>query len=258
MIPARLHSLAAGVLVDTDPVVAVRAAAAAGWPATGIWFDPDSWTAQRTRDLRRVLDDTGIVALDIEPIIVGTATDPTDALIDAGAELGARFVLFTSLSDDWPMVTERFARACDLAAAASMSVVCEFLPIFPLATLDRALDIVQSAGRPNAGVLIDGLHLRSAGLTPAALARIDPAMFPYIQVCDAAATTPTDRGELVDEARHGRSWPGEGGLPVEDLMTVIGDVPVSYEVRSRVDRERFPDPFDRAAHGWTSIAHLRS
>lgn len=253
----RLHSLAAGVLVDVEPEVAVRAAADAGWPACGIWFDPATWTARRTSEVRRILDDTGTTALDIEPIIVGSRTDPTDALIEAGAALGARFVLFTSVSDDWPVVTERFARACDRAAPAGITVVCEFLPIFPLATLDRALSIVRSVERPNAGVLVDNLHLRSAGLTPAALDGLDPALLPYLQVCDAPLEAPQDPVALVTEARDGRLWPGEGALPIDELLAAVPGVPLSYEVRSSTDRERFADPRERAAHGWAAVAHLR-
>ena len=124
-------------MIDIPPADVVSAAAAAGWPACGIWFDPDVWTDAGEREIRRRLDDTGVVPLDIEPIIVAPGPDPTDRLVQAAAALGARFILFTSRVGDWPLVIERFGRACDLAAAADprITVVYEFLPIFPLATI---------------------------------------------------------------------------------------------------------------------------
>ena len=134
-------------MIEHPPEVVVSAAAAAGWPACGIWYDPETWSAVRRREVRNRLDDTGVVALDIEPIIVGPGADPTDGIVEAARALDARFILFTSRIDDWSTVIDRFGRACDLAAPAGITVVCEFLPIFPLATLADAARVVASAGR---------------------------------------------------------------------------------------------------------------
>ena len=66
---ARLLSLAAGVQLDVAPADMVSVASAAGWPAVGIWFDGKTWSDATSREVRRRLDDTGVIALDIEPII---------------------------------------------------------------------------------------------------------------------------------------------------------------------------------------------
>lgn len=254
----RLHSIAAGVMIDVAAEVAVAAAAAAGWPAAGIWFDRATWSPARQRALQRVLDGEGIVALDIEPIIIGPHGDDAEAIVEAGAALGARNVLFTSRIDG-PIVVERFALACDLAAQAGMTVACEFLPMMAIDSLAKALDIVRCADRPNGGVLVDNLHLRSVGSTPADIARVaaaDPALFPYVQIADAPAAAPEGMPALIDEALNGRWWPGEGDLPVDDLLAALPDIPISYEVRSSWLRERFPDPVARAEYGWSRVAHL--
>ena len=65
----RLRSLAAGVQIDVAPADMVTVAHDAGWPAVGIWFDGKTWTNETSREVRRRLDDTGVIALDIEPII---------------------------------------------------------------------------------------------------------------------------------------------------------------------------------------------
>ena len=66
---ARLLSLAAGVQPDVAPPDMVTVAHDAGWPAVGIWFDGKTWTDSTSREVRQRLDNTGVVALDIEPII---------------------------------------------------------------------------------------------------------------------------------------------------------------------------------------------
>ena len=43
---------------------------------------------------------------------------------------------------------------------------------------------------------------------------IDPSLFRYAQICDAAPGMPTDAPELIREARTGRLLPGEGVLPL--------------------------------------------
>lgn len=245
-------------MIEFDPEVTVAAAAAAGWPACGIWFDPATWTPQRTAEVRRVLDGEGIVALDIEPIIVGPDGDPADALVEVGAELGARFVLFTSRSGDMAHVTSRFAHACDRAAESGMTVVCEFLPMLPLSSIEIAVQIVRDADRPNGAVLIDNLHLRTSGELPSVIGRYDRELFPYVQIADAPLIAPVGAAERYDEALNGRTWPGEGELPVAEVLAAIPNVPISYEVRSKWMRDTFPDPVDRARHGWSAIAPLRS
>ena len=260
MFDGRLLSLAAGVMIDIDPVRAVSAAAAAGWPACGVWFEPTVWGASHERDIRRRLDDCGLVVLDVEAIIVGVEVDPTDRLIDTAVALGAKFVLFTSRTDDWAEVMSRFERACDRAAQAdpSLKVVYEFLPAFPIGSLDDAVRIVTESARPNAGVLVDNLHLRSCGRTPHDLLRFDPHLFPYLQIADAPLAVPDGPEALLHEAREARRWPGDGELPIRELLLSVPAVPVSFEVRSAVDRTTFADPVDRARFGWNRVMEYRA
>jgi sugar phosphate isomerase/epimerase len=196
--------------------------------------------------VRRRLDDTGLVALDIEPVILGPDGDPGDRLIDVAAEIGARHVLVASRWDDPVVVTERFAALCDRAAPHDITVVLEFLPIFGIRTLTEAVAIVIEAARPNGGVLVDTLHLARSGGSPADLVTVDPALLPYLQVADAPATVPVDLASLVDEARYGRLLAGDGVLPIREVTEAVPSVPLSFELRSRALHQTYPDPEDRA------------
>ena len=96
MTGGRLVSLAAGTVLDLDPAATVDAAAEAGFRAAGIWFESGSWTATTTAAVAARLGATGLVALDIEPVILGRDLDRGDAIVDVAGELGIRHVLVAS------------------------------------------------------------------------------------------------------------------------------------------------------------------
>ena len=243
----RLLSLAAGTILDVAPHEAPHVAAAAGWPAVGMWFDAATWTDKTSTSVSAALRDTGVVALDIEPVIFSPDGDPGEALIDAAAAIGARHVLVASRLAVSSAVVERFGALCDRAVAANITLVLEFLPIFAIRTLAEALTVVSHAGRANAGVLVDTLHLARSGAAPADLMAIDPAWLPYLQLADAPVVPQdaTVRG-LLHEAIDARLLPGEGGLPLVEVLRMVPQVPVSVELRSAVLRSTYVDPVERA------------
>lgn len=244
----RLLSLAAGVQLDVAPADMVTVAHDAGWPAVGIWFDGKTWTDSMSREVRQRLDDTGVIALDIEPIIPSEeGNDFAEQLIEAAAVIGARHILFTSRLKDQARTTARYQEVCEMARPHGIKVVCEFLPIFPLNTLSMAAEIVATANVSNGGVLIDNLHLSRSGSSVEEVSGMPRELFPYLQICDAPAERPVDFGALLDEALNGRLCPGEGSLPIAELLRAVPAVPLSFEVRSKFLRD-ITDPVERAKH----------
>jgi sugar phosphate isomerase/epimerase len=110
-----------------------------------------------------------------------------------------------------------------------------------------AAEIVATANVTNGGVLIDNLHLSRSGSSVEEVSGMPRELFPYLQICDASSTRPTDFGGLFDEALNGRLCPGEGSLPIGELLQVIPNVPLSFEVRSKFLRD-ITDPVERAKH----------
>lgn len=244
----RLLSLAAGVQPDVAPADMVSVASAAGWPAVGIWFDGKTWTNSTSREVRRRLDDTGVIALDIEPIIPSEdGNDFAEQLIEAAAVIGARHILFTSRLKDRVRTTDRYQQVCEMARPHGIKVVCEFLPIFPLSTLSMAAEIVENSRATNGGVLIDNLHLSRSGSSVEEVLVMPTELFPYLQICDAPVERPGDFGGLLDEALNGRLCPGEGSLPIAELLKAVPNVPLSFEVRSKFLRD-IADPVERAKY----------
>lgn len=245
----RLLSLAAGTVLDVGPADAVEVAAAAGWPAVGLWFDARSWTDATTRDVAARLAATGVRALDVEPVILGRGDDGGERLVDAAAALGVPYVLMASGGADHDRVATRLGELCVHADrhAPGVRIVLEFLPIFSVRTLDEAVAVVRRVDHPAAAVLVDTLHLARSGGSPASLGRFEPSLLPYLQVADAPIDAPADLDGLRHEALHGRVLPGQGALPLVDALRALPGVPVSVELRSAELMERFPDPVARAA-----------
>ena len=244
--PDRLLSLAAGTVLDLQPPEVVDVAAAAGFGAVGVWYDPDSWSAARARDVSRRLDASGLVALDIEPVILGRSVDPGDAVIDAAAEIGARHVLVAGGPAEPAAVADRFGALCDRAMDAGTIVVLEFLPIFPVGSLAVATRIVEQAGRTNGAVLVDTLHLARSGGRPSDLRQVPGRLLPYLQVADAPRESPESIEALREEALYGRLLPGDGVLPLAETLEEVPGVPLSFELRSKALMATHPNPLDRA------------
>ncbi len=242
--PDRLLSLAAGVCPETDPAEFVTACAAAGWEACGIWFDADTWTETVASEVRTRLDDTGLTALDMEPVFVTPAGDHGERMIEAAAVVGAQNLLVVSRGVDDTAFTDRFGELCDLAAAHDIGCSLEFMAFMSVANLPQTLAVLDGTRRPNAHVLIDNLHLDRTGGTIADVARIEPGRLSYVQLCDAPANPPDD---LVTEALDERLLLGEGRLPIRELVDALpSHTALSMEIRSAALRSTFPDPTDRA------------
>jgi sugar phosphate isomerase/epimerase len=245
----RLLSLAAGTALDVSPPDLVDVAAAAGFPAVGVWFDATTFTTSVARQVRARLDHHGLLALDIEPIMLtaGDHQDHGEAIVDAAFEVGARHVLVASRQPDDGLVAARLAALAERCAGTEVVLVLEFLPALATRTLQQATSIVARVDHPNVRVLVDALHLARSGGTPADVAALPPGTVPYLQLCDAPAVlADTSPAGLIHEALHARLLPGEGDLPLQALLDAVPGVPVSFEQRSAPLRERHPDPVERA------------
>ncbi|MEM8902942.1 MAG: TIM barrel protein [Actinomycetota bacterium] len=245
----RLLSLAAGVTPElaADPLAFVTSAAESGWRATGVWHDPASWTDATTAAVRRRLDDTGLLPLDVEVIRLGPDGDTGDAVIDVALALGARNVLAISAFDDPGPTADRLGELCR-RAGPDLRVCLEFMRFTAVRTLADALDVVDRVGEANVGILVDQLHVHRSGTSFDEIAAADEHLFPYVQWCDAPAVPAgwTTR-EIIADALDARAVPGQGELPVHEFAALFDDaIPFSLEVRSRALRDGWPDPTERA------------
>jgi sugar phosphate isomerase/epimerase len=246
--PSRTLSLAHLTVLDTTPPELVTVAAAAGFRTVGIRLTATPSVGIPPYDclhegpmLRETLArmaDTGVTVLDTEflrfepdqPIGV------PDGFLEVSARLGAKHVLVMSAEPEEARTLDRFGELCDRAATYGLTVGLEFAVYTGVRTLAHAAELIARAKRPNASIIIDALHFSRSGGLPAHVRTVDPSLFRYAQLCDAGPDmpAPTDTPNLIREARTGRLLPGEGVLPLAELVAALpAGVPLAIEAPCR-------------------------
>lgn len=247
-----LLSLASGVLPEHPAETVAHAAAKSGFPAFGVRIQPAEWNERRARQLGALADNEGLVILDAE--VVWIQPGPIDPelfrLVELGIVMNARNLLVVSSDPDHAATADKFARICEHAAPTGIPVSLEFGRFTQVHDLGSALQIIEQSRQSNARLLIDPLHLSRSGGKVSDVAKIPRALFAYAQFCDAVAEQPPpeDFTAIREEALDGRVLPGEGSLPLAELLDAMPrGLPLSVELRSKWLREVYLDPVDRAA-----------
>ena len=238
-------SLAAGTILETQPLDCVEVAAAAGFDRVGVRIEPPVRPdARLVRELRSRLDASSCSVLDLEVVRLGVDETDEREYVDLAAALDAPYVLTISLEPDESATTARIAALADYGRAAGVRIIVEFMVFSAIPTLAAAVRIAEAA---DADVLVDALHLARSGGSLAELAVVESARLPYVQICDAPAAMLATPAACLHEAVHGRLVPGAGALPVRELIEAVApDTLLSIEVQS--DELSCLEPGERAAH----------
>lgn len=242
----RVWSLAHLSVLDATPPELVTVAAAAGFRKVGIRlsatpsvgvppYDMLGDTPMLRETLAR-LAATGVTVLDVEFLRFEPDLPQgiPEGFLETAARLGAQYVLVMSTEPLETRTLERFCELCERAQQYRLDVCLEFAIYTGVRTLADAARLVKRSGCSNASVLIDALHFSRSGGVPADIAGVDATLFKYAQICDAVATIPSESAELIREARGGRLLPGEGALPLRDLVAALpAEIPLAIEAPVR-------------------------
>jgi sugar phosphate isomerase/epimerase len=227
-------SLAHVSVLHTPPCELVALAAKIGYRAIGLALHPSypgspHYTlpagSAASREMQQRLSDEDVRVAAIEFAAIGEYFDPHDwaGLLDAASALNARSLNVRGDDRDRYRLTENFARLCELAMPLGIDVELEFMAWRQVATLDDALDVVIAAGQPNGGVLLDALHLWRSGGAALDVCAAPAGTLRSVQLCDAEHFPPTSMQARIQESRTGRLAPGEGALPLADLLAELPD-----------------------------------
>ncbi len=134
---------------------------------------------------------------------------------------------------------EGFAEFCDRAAESGLRVDLEFVPMWGVATLEDAWTIVRESGAENAGILLDMWHFFRGEPDMELLRKLPEGSITAVQLTDAAAAL--EGNDLFEDCLHYRRLPGQGELPVQEVMEILRD---KGGVQS-VGPEVFADELDR-------------
>lgn len=254
-------------MLDTTPPELVTVAAAAGFRTIGIRLTATPRVGLPPYDilhdgplLRETLlrlADTGVSVLDTE-FLRFEPEHPVgipEGFLEVSARLGAENVLVMSAEPEDARTIERFCELCDRAAAYGLHVCLEFAIYTGVRTLAHAAHVVAQSKRSNASVLIDALHFSRSGGIPAHIAHVDPALLRYAQICDASPDKPVDAPGLIREARTGRRLPGEGVLPLAELVAALpATAPLAVEAPCRAIADL--PAVERAKRAYLALAAL--
>jgi len=226
---AHLLSLHHLTMIEAHPLQLIDAAAAGGFDYCGIRLvaprpgDPlidIAGDKETVRQVDRRLKDSGVKLLDIEAIWLSpdTRVETLRQPLEVGASLGAAYVLVVGFDEDRSRLMDNFTALCDLAQPLGMNVVVEFITYCTIRSLPDARWLVEECGRTNTGILIDTLQFFRSGADPSDLDDVAPHHLHYLQICDGVGQSPPTVEARRYEARTDRRLPGQGELPVGELL----------------------------------------
>jgi sugar phosphate isomerase/epimerase len=176
----------------------------------------------------------------VPSITDGTFTDPNEATLDDCIDIahatGAGAINLVHMRGR-PTATnelaDAFATACARAAAEDLRLAIELLPGTGIPDLATAAAVVRAAGAPNGSVLLDTWHFARGGGT---LRDLDPQTVALIGAVQLSDRSP-DQDEQPYVPRRGRKVPGEGALPLVEMVAGVlaarPDLPIGVEVLSQ-------------------------
>lgn len=250
-------SLAHLTVLSLTPPQVVDAAARAGYEYVGLRITrvtPSEPLYDLARDralmseTKARLAATGVRVHDIELFRMDPSLGPKDfvAELDATAELGAQHIIAQLPDPDRGRATERFAKLCDLALTRNIFVSLEFPHWTETGNLTEAARVVRAVNRPNAGILIDMLHMCRSRSSLDELSSLPREWFRFAHLCDAPKEIPDTLQGIIRTARDERLFPGEGECGVRDILARMPqDIPYALEI-PRVTLTEALGPYETA------------
>lgn len=216
----------------TDPFGWLSAASAGGFGYTGVKIAPRPGEtmpallgdAGLRREFGAECRQAGIKLLNMGSLWLDGRVAPSDyaQALDIGAELGADYVIGISID---PELARRKADMLALAYMArerGMQLTIEFFAYSEIRNLREAIALTAGLDGGDIGVVFDALHFHRSGGVCADLSANDVRHIDYFQLCDAPLSLPAGM-TLSEEGRAARLFPGEGDIPLRDIMALLPD-----------------------------------
>jgi sugar phosphate isomerase/epimerase len=181
---------------------------------------------------KTALEETGIKLLDIELARIFDGMDPKryEPAMEVAAELGGKHVLSSIWMPDRNYYLEKFSEVCDLAKSYGLTVDLEYVPIASVNTLEGAVDVLNTVNKVNAGLMVDVHHFHRARDNAKELAKQPKEWFHFAHLCDAPGEIPAEKEEMTRILREARSYVGEGGIDVAEIIYAMPQMPYSIEL----------------------------
>ena len=204
-----------------------------GYPPFSLRDDP----ALR-RELLAAMDGRGVSISLGEGLLIAPGVDVRSYAgdLDIMAELRIPRINTVSLEADRARTFDELAVLTDLAAERNISTCLEPVLGLSIADLPTALAAVEHVGRDEISLLIDTMHVARFGAGPDDLRSLPADRVGYVQLCDT--TMQRRMSNYAEEAMFERMAPGEGELPLADMLAALPDdrvVGLELPMRSRAE-----------------------
>jgi sugar phosphate isomerase/epimerase len=169
-------------------------------------------------------------------IVPGVDVSSYAADLDVMAELQIPRINTVSLEPDRARTFDQLAALTALAADRGIATCIEPVLGLSIADLTTALAAVEYVGRDEVSLLIDTMHVTRFGADADDLRSLPAARIGYIQLCDT--TLQPRMANYAEEAMFERLAPGEGELPLADMLAALPDdrvVGLEIPMRSRAE-----------------------
>jgi sugar phosphate isomerase/epimerase len=211
----------------------VEALAGAGFTGMGIWHsDLEHILLSYTLpEMKTILDDNGIRFLELEFIqdwfVEGEEKVASDVrkefLLEASAALNAHHVKvgdFFHKVTPMPKLIESFAALCEDAAEFDATIGFELMPGAMIQTLEETLEMVEGAGAPNGGIILDLWHVVKLGIPYEAAAAIPPQYLVSVEINDGYLVRPEGM-DFVTEVTEHRNFCGREEFDIKPFVAAV-------------------------------------
>lgn len=226
--------------IACPPPEFIRMAARAGYDAVSLRTIPLGLPGEKPYNLakdhqlmketKQALAETGIKYTDTEIARIADGVDVKEhePALAAAAEMGVTHILTNIWSDDKQRCTEQFIRLCELAGQYGQDVNVEFVTWASVADLQQAKELLIASGQKNVGIVVDTLHFYRSRVRLEELDDCPKEWFRYAHLCDCEAEIPTEVDALAHTARAERLYPGEGAVPIREIISHIPNQDIAY------------------------------
>jgi sugar phosphate isomerase/epimerase len=199
------------------------------------------------RDLLAAMDHRGVSISLGEGLLIAPGVDVCSyaADLDIMAQLRIPRINTVSLEPDRARTFDELAVLTDLAAERGILTSVEPVPGLAIADLSSAMAAVEQIGRDEISLLIDTMHVARSGAGADDLRSLPAERIGHVQLCDVPLRS-TKEHRYADEAMYHRLPPGEGELPLAEMLAALPrDCIVGLEVPMRSRAEAGVSAYDR-------------
>lgn len=221
---------------DDSPIplhTRIEQAARAGFTGFGVVHnDLERYLADHDlKTLHQVLQDNGMTAVELEFLtdwwkvgderaesdrILRLLLDATEVLhphhVKAGPDIHGGSYDVGHWAEQWHRVSEAFAQAGTVVAL-------EFMPFSNISNLDKAVELVRTAGHPAGGLMVDMWHvMRGDAHQLPQLEELPLELITGVEFDDADAD---QVGDGYSDTVLRRRLPGQGAWPVHEFIRIL-------------------------------------